>query len=136
MEHSRRELAALLPALLKAQSPALPSKTWRFEDLPVRQGKTSKARDVFNGRTTRGLAIELHMTEIPAGEAPHDPHRHVHEEILLLLEGTLETVIEGKRSEIGPSCVAYIASNEMHGWRNTGKTPARYYVFTLGREPA
>ncbi len=133
MQHSRRELAALLPALLQAQGTPLASQAWRFEDLPVKEGKTSKTHNVFNGKTTRGLAIELHMTEIPAGEAPHDPHRHVHEEILFLLEGTLETVIEGRLSEIGPASVVYISSNEMHGWRNSGKTPARYYVLTAGR---
>ena len=137
MEISRRMLAALLPALVQAQEQdALKSRTWRFEDLPVKQNKTSKTRAVFNGATSRGLGIELHMTEIPAGEAPHGSHRHVHEELLFVLEGTLEADIEGRKSRIGPGSVAYIGTNEEHGFRNAGETPARYYLFTMGRAKA
>jgi mannose-6-phosphate isomerase-like protein (cupin superfamily) len=133
----RRHLAALLPVLAHAQDRnALSSRTWRFEDLPVKQGKTSKSRPVFNGRTSRGFGIELHMTEVPAGEAPHASHRHAHEELLFVLEGTLEADIEGKKSRIGPGSVAYIGTNEEHGFRNVGETPARYYLFTMGREKA
>lgn len=135
MEISRRTLAALLPALAQAQQQqdALKSQTWRFEDLPVKQNKTSRTRAVFNGATSRGLGIELHMTEIPAGEAPHGSHRHAHEELLFVLEGTLEADIEGRKSRIGPGSVAYIGTNEEHGFRNVGATPARYYLFTMGR---
>jgi quercetin dioxygenase-like cupin family protein len=137
MEISRRMLAALLPALAQAQEQdALKSRTWRFEDLPVKQNKTSKTRAVFNGATSRGLGIELHMTEIPAGEAPHGSHRHVHEELLFVLEGTLESDIEGRKSRLGPGSVAYIGTNEEHGFRNAGAGPARYYLFTMGRAKA
>ncbi len=134
MKISRRTLASLLPALAQAQDQGtLQSKTYRFEDLPVKQGKTSRTRAVFNGATSRGLGIELHMTEIPAGEMPHGSHRHVHEELLFVLEGTLEADIEGRKSRIGPGSVAYIGTNEEHGFRNVGQTPARYYLFTMGR---
>lgn len=137
MAISRRALAALLPALAQAQEQGtLQSKTWRFEDLPVRQNKTSKTRAVFNGATSRGLGIELHMTEIPAGEAPHGAHSHVHEELLFVLEGTLEADIQGRKSRLGPGSVAYIGTNEEHGFRNVGDTAARYYLFTMGRAKA
>ncbi len=141
MHISRRNLAALLPLLAQAQAQTqeqgpLKSQTWRFEDLPVKQNKTSKTRAVFNGATSRGLGVELHMTEIPAGEAPHGSHRHVHEELVFVLEGTIEVDIEGHKSRIGPGSVAYMGTNEEHGLRNAGTTPARYYLFTLGREKA
>ncbi|MBI4890333.1 MAG: cupin domain-containing protein [Acidobacteria bacterium] len=137
MPISRRNLATLLPLLAQAQNAApLKSTTWRFEDLPVKQNKTSRTRAVFNGSTSRGTGIELHMTEIPAGEAPHGSHQHLHEELVFVLEGTVEVDIEGRKSRIGPGSVAYIGSGEEHGLLNVGSTPARYYLFTMGREKA
>jgi quercetin dioxygenase-like cupin family protein len=56
----------------------------------------------------------------------------VHEEMLLLREGTMEITIEGKKSRLGPGGVVYVASNEEHGWQNVGTTPARYFIVALG----
>jgi quercetin dioxygenase-like cupin family protein len=75
----------------------------------------------------------MHETELEAGLAPHPPHHHLHEEILILREGTVEVMIEGKTTRLEPGSVAYIASNEEHGWRNVGKDRAKYYVLTFGR---
>jgi quercetin dioxygenase-like cupin family protein len=54
--------------------------------------------------------------------------------MLLVREGTMEVTISGKTTTLGPGGVAYVASNEDHGWRNTGTTRAHYFVLTLGRE--
>jgi quercetin dioxygenase-like cupin family protein len=134
MKHPRRNLALLLAALpLRAQNPALPSKTWRYEDLPVRPSGNgqNKSRPVLDGRTHTGFRVEMHETELGAGLAPHAPHTHVHEELVIVNEGTLEVTIGDAVSTIGPGSVAYVESNILHGWRNIGKTKARYYVLTL-----
>ena len=128
----------LLPALLaateaKAQSPALPSKTFRFEDLPVK-GNGPRSRAVMDGKTHKGVGVELHETELAPGQAPHAPHHHEHVEMMLVREGTMEVMISGKTSQVGPGGLAYVASNEEHGWRNVGKTTAHYFVIALGRE--
>ena len=134
MNYSRRELSRLLPALAlasaAAQNRALPSKTWRFEDLVLKKN----SRAVLNGETHGGFNVELHETELPPGEAPHPPHHHVHEEMIMIREGTMEVTIAGRVSKIGPGGVAFVASNEEHGWRNVGTTPAHYFVLALGRE--
>ena len=83
-----------------------------------------------------GLPIELHMTELAPGEAPHPPHHHVHEEMVILHQGTLEVTIMGHSVKLEPGSVAYVASGEEHGWRNVGTTPAQYYVLALGRDDA
>ncbi|HLJ13924.1 MAG TPA: cupin domain-containing protein [Bryobacteraceae bacterium] len=134
MTYSRRQLPLFLTALAAAEAPAqsasLPSKVYKFEDLPVR-GKT---RPVFRGDTHAGVPIELHITELGPGERPHPPHHHLHEEILLLKDGTLEVTISGKVSSIGPGSVVYAASNEEHGWRNIGNRSAMYFVLAIGRD--
>jgi quercetin dioxygenase-like cupin family protein len=57
----------------------------------------------------------------------------VHEEVLLVREGTLEVTIAGQVTTLGPGSVAFVASGEEHGWRNTGNTQAHYFIVTLGR---
>jgi quercetin dioxygenase-like cupin family protein len=33
---------------------------------------------------------------------------------------------------LGPGSAAYVASNEVHGWRNVGTTRAQYFVLAIG----
>ena len=138
MTYSRRDLSLLLPALVTAKTAsatsALPSKALRFEDLPVRANGENKTRAVLNGENHSGFAIEVHETELAPGKAPHPPHHHVKEEMVLVREGTLEVTISGRATTIGPGSVAYVASGEEHGWRNVGDTHAHYFVIALGRE--
>jgi quercetin dioxygenase-like cupin family protein len=82
------------------------------------------------------VPIELHITELAPGEAPHPPHHHVHEEMVILHQGTLEVTIMGRSVTLGPGSVTYVASGEEHGWRNVGTTQAQYYVLALGRADA
>jgi quercetin dioxygenase-like cupin family protein len=140
MHFSRRELSLLLPALAAtrgaAQRSALPSKTFRFEDLAVRSSGPNRMRAVLEGATHSGVPIELHITELAPGEAPHPPHHHVHEEMMLILEGKVEVTIQDHSATLGPGSAAFVASNEQHGWRNVGTGAARYFVLALGRDSA
>ena len=116
----RRNLAMLLAALpAGAQSPALPSKTYRYEDLPVRPSGNglNKSRAVLDGKTHTGFRVEMHESELGPGLAPHPPHQHLHEEMIIVREGLMEVTILGKSEKLGPGSVAYVASNEEHGWR-------------------
>lgn len=121
--------AGLLAAIAKAAPATLPSKVWKFEDLTLK----GSSRQVFDGLTHTGFHIDLHETELAPGAMPHAPHKHEHEELTMIREGTLEVTIEGKTSVTGPGGVIYTASNEMHGWKNVGATKAHYFVIALGR---
>ena len=133
MGMTRRELA-FLPAALCAQTPApvlthLPSRAYRFQDLVLK----GTSRAVFDGLTHTDFRVDLHETELAPGAAPHAPHRHEHEEMIMVREGTLEVTIEGKSTIVGPGAVVYAASNDLHGWKNVGTTKAHYFVIALGR---
>ena len=90
---------------------------------------------MFDGLTHTGFHIDLHETELAPGMAPHPPHHHEHEEMIMIREGTLAVTIAGKVTTIGPGGVAYVASNQEHGWRNSGTMHAHYFVVALGRTP-
>jgi len=139
MQWSRREWSLLLPALAAAQpahGAALPAQALRYEDIPARKNGPMASRQFLKGQTHSGFEIDLHQTELAPGEAPHAPHQHVHEELLLIREGELEVMIAGKSTRLGAGSVAYLASNQLHGWHNTGSTPARYFVLALGGDTA
>jgi len=136
MTCSRRDLALLLPAVAaaqeKPQSPKLASKVFRYEDLPVKENGQNKQRAVLTGATHSGFVVEMHMTELGPGQAPHAPHKHVHEEMVMLQTGQLDVTIEGKTTRLTPGSSAYVASNELHGWMNPGTERAQYFVVALG----
>jgi quercetin dioxygenase-like cupin family protein len=138
VSYSRRDLSLLLPALAaakaSAQTAALPSKTFSYPELPVKVNGANRQRAVLRGETHSGFPVEMHMTELGPGQAPHPPHHHVHEEMIMIHEGTLEVTIAGRSATLGPGSVAYVASGEEHGWRNVGTGRANYFVLALGQE--
>jgi len=140
VSYSRRDLGLLLPVLAaasgQAQQKALPSKAYKFEDLPVRGNGPNKSRAVMNGATHSGFPIELHISELGPGQAPHPPHKHVHEELLMLQSGVLDATILGETTRVTAGSVVYLASNDLHGWRNPGPDPAQYFVISLGGDSA
>lgn len=142
MEIDRRDLSLLLPFIVAAANveaqdkSQLPSTVWIYENLPVRENGANRSRAVFNSLATGNYPVEMHETELAPGLMPHPPHSHAHNELLILREGTLEVTIDGKTSKLTPGSIAWVASNEHHGWRNVGETRARYFVMALGRGKA
>jgi quercetin dioxygenase-like cupin family protein len=141
MQYSRRDLSVLLPALFAAQSAVaqdeqLPSKCYKFNSLPVkRNAKTGNlSRQVFTGETHEGTPIDLHITTLQPGQMPHPPHRHVHEELMLIQKGTLEFTISGQSTKVGPGSVVFVHSGDLHGLKNVGTEPAQYFVLAIGHQ--
>jgi len=111
---------------------ALPSGIFSYNELTVQKNTTTEIRQMLTGATHSGYRLDLHETALAPGEMPHAPHRHLHEELLLIREGTVEVTVGMKTSRLGPGSAVYIASNEEHGWKNVGSTPAKYFVMALG----
>ena len=112
MKLSRRDLGCLLPALAAAQNAntqdknMTTSKIFKYEDLPAKLNGANTGRSVFDAANHAGFPIELHLTELGPGQAPHPPHHHVHDELLMLQTGTLDVTIGGKTTRITPGSVA------------------------------
>ena len=142
MKLSRREIAGLLPALAVAQTaaaqtkekPVLSSKAYKYEDLPVKVNGENNSRAVFDGKNHSGFPLELHMTELGPGMAPHAPHHHVNEEALMLRTGQLDVTISGQTTRVTAGSVVYVNSGEEHGWKNPGPERAQYFVIALGEK--
>ncbi len=128
----------LLPLLAAAQSsaqqPSLPSKTYAFDDLPVKKNGANTSRAVLNGTIQNGFPLEVHISELAPGMAPHPPHHHGHDEMIIVRQGTLAATVNGKTTNVGPGSVIFFASGEEHGTRNVGADTAMYYVIALGKD--
>jgi mannose-6-phosphate isomerase-like protein (cupin superfamily) len=142
MSITRRELCSILPAMLipaihasassAEQDAALPSTMYPFEKLAVRTSNSGEIRNVLKGKLATGESLEVHETTLKPGGAPHPPHRHVHSEMWLIREGTVEITVNGTSSQLGPGSVGFVESNDEHGIKNVGTTSATYFVVAVG----
>jgi mannose-6-phosphate isomerase-like protein (cupin superfamily) len=141
MAFTRRKVCTLIPALvtagnaipaLAAQDDSLPSAGFAFESLPVQSSDHAQFRSILKGKLATGEHIEVHETTLPANGFPHPPHHHVHSEMWLIREGTVELTINGTSHRFGPGGLGFVHSNEEHGIKNVGTGPATYFVVAIG----
>ena len=143
---NRREMCgalsafALMATIAEAQTTAASadttdmavSKVFSFDKLPVTQNANGGwGRQVMHGTLPTGEFVEVHETMLPAGKMPHPPHKHRNTEFVLIREGKLEFLNDGKPEPVGVGDVIYTASNVMHGLTNVGTTPALYFVVSI-----
>ena len=50
----------------------------------------------------------------------------------LVHEGTVEISVNNTSTRLGPGSVGFVGSNDEHGIKNVGETPATYFVVAIG----
>jgi quercetin dioxygenase-like cupin family protein len=96
--------------------------------LKAEPNKTGSVRRVVQRPTATLDELEIHITTLNPGETPHPPHQHPAEELLIIKEGTVESLVNGELRRVGPGSIIFQASNQLHSIRNVGTTPATYHV--------
>jgi quercetin dioxygenase-like cupin family protein len=141
---TRREMCLLLPgamlpvaatavAATGEQGDSLPSGSFAFETLTAHTAASGAVtREALKGKLATGESLETHATTLPAGAMPHPPHHHVHSEMFLMRDGTLELTVNGKTFPLVAGSVGFVRSNEEHGVKNVGTTAANYFVVEIG----
>jgi quercetin dioxygenase-like cupin family protein len=123
--------SATVAAVAWAQTPGpklLPSSNFAWDEMRAVPSATGEKRSVFSSPTATLDQLAVHVTTVKPGERAHDPHRHWEEELIIVKEGTLESMQNGAKVEVGPGSVIFQASNDLHGLTNVGDTPASYFV--------
>lgn len=119
---------AVMALAQSAAKPLMLSSVFNWADLKVSPTKAGERRAVFDASTPALANLECHITTLNPGMAPHQSHRHPEEELMIVKEGTLETMQEGRTNIITTGGIIFQASNEFHGLRNIGTNPATYFV--------
>lgn len=139
----RREFAALLPALVAGLSatpataaPSLPVlESGAFKPGPPKTGSVPKraSQAYTKGMLKAGnIQLEIHETRQEVG-APHEPiDTHLHNEIWLVREGTVELTVNGTAHRMEAGDIGICIAGDKHYIQNVGDTPATYFVVALG----
>jgi quercetin dioxygenase-like cupin family protein len=78
------------------------------------------------------IRLEVHETTQEVG-APHEPiESHLHSEIWLVREGTVELTVNGQARRLNAGDMGLCVAGDKHYIQNVGNTPATYFVVTLG----
>src|SRR5687767_14402931 len=142
---TRRELSFLILGLATGAvataigqvDTALSSGVYAWAELPVEKTASGERRAVFDAATATVDRLETHVTTVNAGTASHAAHRHPDEELVYVREGVIEATVNGVAKLAPAGSVIFFASNDLHGMRNAGGTPASYFVLrwtSPGRE--
>jgi quercetin dioxygenase-like cupin family protein len=133
----RDSLVAILTAcatlgattLAQSDKPLMGSSIFDWNDIKATPTKIGSTRKFFQAPTATLDELECHVTTLNPGETPHPPHKHPDEEVIIVKEGTVESLVNGQLKRVGPGSVIFQASNQLHSIRNVGSTQAVYHVF-------
>jgi (S)-ureidoglycine aminohydrolase len=121
-------LMLFVSAVSMSQADSLASAVYAWKQLKVEKTETGEKRQILEGSTTHLDYFEIHATTLQPGKAPHAPHKHEEEEMIIIKEGKLKITIKDSSKVLGPGSVAVIMPGELHGFVNAGTTDATYYV--------
>jgi quercetin dioxygenase-like cupin family protein len=137
MAAAQSALAADVPQAAPAapgqgpQTTPLPAKVYHSAAVPYKGDAVKKARRFFYGPEQSGYNIEMHETVLGPGVETHPPHSHPHQEIILVVEGTVQVFMDGRTDTVEAGSVIFYEPNTPHNLRNAGTVPCRYYVVEL-----
>ncbi len=117
-----------LAATVATPKPIMGSVAFDWQKLVVKQTKVGESRSICRAPTATLDELEMHVTTLNKGQAPHAPHQHADEELLIVKEGTVEALVAGDWVKLGPGSVIFQAANIEHAIRNAGEGQATYHV--------
>lgn len=111
------------------------SHAYSLQGLKAVQTRTGwETRQVLKGKIADGELLDIHHSNLPAGQMPHPPHQHKHAELMVLQDGKIDFYNNGVTEHMVSGDIAFAAPNQLHGWKNVGDQPARYYVIAIGTD--
>jgi len=115
-------------AVADQKAAIMQSTAFDWNSIPVKKTPVGFTRSFFRAPTATLDELELHVTTLNPGQTSHAPHQHPNEELVIIREGTVEALVQGEWKRVGPGSVIFNASNQLHGLKNVGDTPATYHV--------
>jgi quercetin dioxygenase-like cupin family protein len=124
---------ATISAQQTAPNPLANSRVFAYDDMTAKTAANGAvSRNAFSGTLATGEVIAAHETMQPAGAVPNPAHRIQHSELIVVEEGTLEYMHDGKTERAGAGSIIYVALGTLHAVKNVGDGPAKYVVIQIG----
>ena len=99
------------------------------DSLPVTQTEAKGTKKYFDRPTAMCENYEMHITSLTHKGPSHAPHQHTDTEIILIIEGDTEMMIDGKTYTAGPGDMYIAESGKLHGISNAAEKPCSYFAF-------
>ena len=100
-----------------------------YDSLPYTETGNKGTRKFFDRPTAMCDNYEMHVTTLKQKGPSHAPHQHVDSEIILVIEGETEMILDGQHHTAGPGDLYIMESGKMHGVSNTSDKPCSYFAF-------
>lgn len=95
-----------------------------------------KPHPLFRGTTPNLRTMSCHVSVLDPGKEPHPPHQHADEEILIVLDGEAELVLEDvstpgvtRPHRVQAGTFGYYPAGFLHTIRNPASAPVTYLMF-------
>jgi len=128
-------VSGTLAVVSAQQTDILKSQVFDWSAMKPREVAYGDVRSIVRAPTATLAELEMHVTTLNPGQVSHAPHQHENEELIILKQGTLETLSLGKWQKVEAGCIIFNASNDLHGVKNVGTVPAGYHVVNWKRKP-
>jgi quercetin dioxygenase-like cupin family protein len=119
------------PAVAAPASAIMGSTVFDWNALSDTPNEVGSVRTLCKSPTATLQQLEMHITTLDPGKSPHPPHRHPNEELIIVRQGTVETLSNGEWKRVGAGSVIFNASNQLHGLKNVGTEKAVYHVINV-----
>lgn len=100
-----------------------------YDSLDYKESNGKGTRKYFDRATAMCENFEMHVTSLKAKGPSHTPHQHIDTEIILVIDGNTEMMIDGKHYTAGPGDLYIAESGKMHGISNATDKPCSYFAF-------
>ena len=97
-----------------------------WQELDFKETEKGGRRHIVRQPTSMLHELEMHATTLDEGKISHGQHTHKDEEIIVVLKGKVEELIDGTPHEVEAGSVIYLSSMIPHGIRNIGKGACTY----------
>ena len=99
-----------------------------WDNIKFKPHERGGVRQFFDRPTAMLNRFDIHVTQLNVGFKSHEPHTHVNEEIILMLDGNAEMQIGTDHQKANPGDVVLYGSNILHNLTNVGNTPCLYFA--------
>lgn len=98
-------------------------------ELPLQPSSRGASRRYFDRATAMCQRFEMHVTQLHSKGPSHEPHAHGETEIILVLSGKTDMMIDGERYEASAGDFYFVAADLHHGVGNATDQPCSYFAF-------